>query len=488
MPFLLAADGQEIAGWITLSVLIIDSVCLMSILHLKRDPQSALAWCFTVLALPFVGAVLFALFGYQNIDRPIKRKRRHAADYRLRLSNRGDQSVPSSQGEEIEGWNRIAQLAHRLGADRLTFGNRVEQYHEVAQAYEVMLKDMESAKHHIHLQMFIFRSDATGQRFIEILAKKAKEGVQVRLLYDAVGCWNLRRSLVQLLTDVGGKVASFLPISLLRRRIQINLRNHRKLLVIDGKIGYTGGLNIGDEYLGKSTFFGSWRDSAVRIEGWAVHSFQRLFNEDWNFATNEDIRGSAFFPKIETNGDVSVQVAWSGPDQELKTIREVLFAVIMRAKQRVWIASPYFVPDAGLLDALCLAARSGLDVRLLCPFRPDKWLPFLAARYYWQFVIPAGVKVYQYTAGFLHAKNILVDDQWCSIGTANFDNRSLFLNFEVNCFLDSVDQAKKLEESFLHDFAQSIRIDLKEFSKRPVVGRLAENACRLFSPVLYPMN
>jgi cardiolipin synthase len=181
---------------------------------------------------------------------------------------------------------------------------------------------------------------------------------------------------------------------------------------------------------------------------------------------------------------VRAQIAWSGPDQEIKTIREVLFAAIMKAKQRVWVASPYFVPDAGLLDALCLAARSGRDVRLMLPFRPDKWVPYLAARYYWHEALAAGVRIYQYTHGFMHAKIVIADDRWASVGSANFDNRSLYLNFEMNCLFESQAVVAELEQAMLRDMAVSIRVDPVEFDKRPFVSKLAENTCRLMSPVL----
>jgi cardiolipin synthase len=463
-------------------VVVLDAATIIWILNIKRESLSAMSWCLTVLVLPLIGAMLFILFGYQSIHRPIRRKRFHARQFRSRAP--GVVEIVDRDAPIPEGWSGIATLAQRLGADPATGGHRVQQFHEVSQAYDELLAEFAKAKHHIHLEMFIFRPDESGKRFMQLLAEKVKQGVEVRLLFDGVGSWNLSRSVIRILRDAGGKVAAFLPLSLIRRKFQINLRNHRKIAIVDGRIGYTGGANIGDEYLGKHPFFGGWRDSWIRIEGPAVASMQKVFLEDWDFATDEDVIGEAYFPLPTVQGDATVQIAWSGPDQELKTIREILFAGITRARKRIWLASPYFVPDAALLDVLCLAARSGVDVRLLLPYRPDKWIPFLAAKFYWQFVLPSGVKIYQYTAGFMHAKNLLIDDRWSSIGSANFDNRSLLLNFELNAFIESLAVAQELEAAFLHDFSRSIRLNPTEFEKRPFIGRIVENACRLFSPIL----
>jgi cardiolipin synthase A/B len=382
------------------------------------------------------------------------------------------------------GWQSVSELALSLGADPLLPDNRVDLYHEGQLAYDAMLTDIAKAQHHVHMEMFIFRYDEIGQQFVEALTERAKAGVQVRFLYDAVGSWRLRRKLFEALCAAGGCAEPFLPVQPLRRRLQINLRNHRKILIIDGKVGFTGGLNIGGEYVGRNPFFGPWRDTFLRLEGPSVSSMQRIFLEDWDFSTSDTRRDPGLFPPAPDAGDAEVQVIWSGPDQELKLIREVYFAAITRARSRIWIASPYFVPDAGLLDALCLAARSGVDVRLLCPFRPDKWVAFLAARFYWADLFGAGIKIYQYTAGFMHAKVLLVDDEWASVGTANFDHRSLRLNFELTCVIESKEVIHGLIEQFVKDFAVSIRVNPGQFAARPFVSRVAENAARLASPLL----
>ena len=484
LPPLLAFGWQELTGWIALLNFLLIAFTLFSILAIKKESTSAVAWCMTVIFLPVLGIVSYWLFGYQSVQRPLRRKRKHAAAYRKRAVARGAQTGLASPAVDI-AWDDLTLLSTRLGASPLIGGNRVELYHEGESAFEAMLEAIRSAKQQIHIEFFIFRTDDSGRKFIDAMAERARAGVKVRFLYDAVGSWGLRRKLLRVLTEAGGQAVPFLTLlNPLHRRIQINLRNHRKVLVIDGRTAFTGGLNIGDEYLGKNPFFGPWRDTFLCLEGPGARELQNIFIEDWNFATEEELSGADCYPAVAPLGDVAVQIAASGPDQEIKTIREIYFAAITKATRRIWIASPYFVPDASLLDALCLAARSGRDVRLLCPFRPDKWLPFLAARYYWRDALAAGVKIYQYTSGFMHAKVLIVDDIWASIGSPNFDNRSLHLNFEMTCLIESKAVVAELERAFLCDLAVSIHVDPEQFEQRGLVSRFAENACRLMSPVL----
>ncbi|HZU34500.1 MAG TPA: cardiolipin synthase, partial [Gemmataceae bacterium] len=402
------------------------------VLTVKKEATSAVAWCLVVFFLPFVGSLFFVLFGYQHVRRPLRRKRRHKLFFRQSQPTARQDAIPGSEAAgSNESCRVMAQLAQRFGAFPVTDNNRIAFYHEGQPAFEAMLDAIRSARHHIHLETFIFQPDDTGRLFLDALMQKAREGVEVRLLYDAMGSYRLHRWMVQPLRAAGGKCCAFLPLNVLRRRIQVNMRNHRKICVVDGQIGFTGGLNIGTEYLGRNPRFGFWRDTHLQVRGSAVAGLQYIFLEDWNFASDELVRGPTYFPPPTETGPYAVQVIHSGPDQEHNSIREIYFAAIQRAQRRLWIASPYFVPDAGLLDALCMAGYLGLDVRLLCQYHPDKWIPFFAGRYYFAEVLEPGVKVYQYTKGMMHSKIVLVDDDWASVGTANLDNRSLHLNFEV---------------------------------------------------------
>jgi cardiolipin synthase len=461
---------------------VLSGLTLVWILNTKKNPTSAVAWCLTVWLLPVMGPLLFLLFGYQHVNRPLSRKRKHMRRFQMKHPP----APPETAADDEEETSRraIQRLAQRFGALPVTFGNHVTFYHEGVSAFDAKLEAIRQAEHHIHLEYFIFHPDGIGCTLLQLLAEKARQGVHVRLLYDAMGSRRLVRRVLQPQLDAGGKCSVFLPISLLRRRVQVNMRNHRKILVVDGRVAFTGGLNVGDEYLGKSPRFGFWRDSHLRVEGPAVASLQRVFAEDWDFAASEDLTDSEYFPKTRADGPHPVQVIDSGPDREEKGIREIYFAAILKAKRRLWIASPYFVPDAGLLDAICLAGYMGVDVRLLCQFRPDKWIPLLAAHYYWSDVLAAGVKVYQYTKGMMHSKVVLVDDDWASVGTANLDNRSMYLNFEVNCLIYSPEAVAELDAAFRRDLQTAIRLERKVYAERPFPGRILENACRLLSPVL----
>jgi cardiolipin synthase len=493
---------DEFVDWLPLLIGLLDVtvsvVTIAWVLMTKKDSTSAAAWCLLVIFLPLLGALMFIVFGDQHVTRPLERKRRHKRQYRQPAPETmiaGPDRAPAPETAstaaldlgrppaEARGDN-MAWLAQHFGAFPLTTGNQIAFYHEGASAFDAMLQAMRSARHHIHLETFIFQPDPTGKLFLEVLAQKAREGVEVRLLYDAMGSIRFQRKMLAALWAAGGKSSVFFPLNPFRRRLQINMRNHRKILVVDGQVGFVGGLNVGDEYLGKVVRFGFWRDTHLRLEGPAVSDLQRVFIEDWDFAAGEKLQDRKYFSPRSGAGPYPVQVIDSGPDRELKGIREMYFAAILQARQRVWIASPYFVPDAGLRDALRLAGYLGVDVRLLGQYHPDKWIPLYAARYYWAEMLEAGVKVYQYTRGMMHAKVVLVDNKWASVGTANLDNRSLHLNFEVNCLIYSPEAVAELEEAFRRDLSCSIRLDRAVYARRPFAGRLLENACRLLSPIL----
>ena len=393
--------------------------------------------------------------------------------------------VEAEQAEPTDTtWEGMGRLADRLDAYPLTAGNKITLYSEGRPAFDALFEAVRAAKHHIHVEFFIIQYDNLGRQFLDLLTEKARQGVQVRLIYDAMGSHRLGWWKLRHLRRAGGRHAAFLPLSLLRRRIQINLRNHRKILVVDGRIAFTGGLNIGDEYLGLNRRLGHWRDTSFLVEGPAVESLQRVFIEDWDFAAEESIEGEEYFQADPKAGDIEVQVIHSGPDQEVKSIREVYFAAMFKARQRLWITSPYYVPDQGLRDALCLAGRSGVDARLLLPYRADHYTVHFAGQYYLGDLLDAGVKVYQYTNGFVHSKVWLADGQWASVGTANLDNRSLLLNFEVNCLIYTPKVVAELEEQFRKDLEQAILIEPKVFARRPLAEKMLENVSRLFSPVL----
>jgi cardiolipin synthase len=469
---------------------VLSALTIGFILVSKKNSTSAVAWCLLVFFLPIIGPLFFLLFGYQHVKIPLTRKRRHLRLFASKLprqraeATRGSSQAASLDTQSAAPWEEVSRLARRFGAFPVTTDNQVKFYEEGQPAFDDMLQAIRNARHHVHLETFIFRPDQTGKLFLDALTQKAKEHVQVRLLYDAMGTHRLPRRLLHPLHRAGGHSSLFLPINPLRRRIQINMRNHRKILVVDGQTAFAGGLNIGDEYRSASPRFGFWRDTHCKLEGQAVAGLQRIFIEDWDFAAGENLYADEYFPPAPGSGSCPVQVIDSGPDREQKPIREIYFAAMLRARKRLWIASPYFIPDAGLMDALCLAGYLGVDVRLLTQDHPDKWIPLFAARYYLEEVLNAGIKVYQYTKGMMHSKVVLVDGEWGSVGSANLDNRSMHLNFEANCLIYSPDAVAELEEAFRHDLQFAIRLERHAYRRRPLASRLLDNACRLLSPIL----
>jgi cardiolipin synthase len=460
-------------------------VVIPTVLRTKRDATVAVAWCLLVLFVPIFGALFFWAFGYNYLHRRVGRKRAHRAAFR--------QSHPPALREAVRGaatsdddttYQHLGALALAVRAFPVTPGNAVTLYHETDRAFADLLEAIRAARQYVHLEFFIVRSDATADRLLQLLTEKAKAGVEVRFLFDAMGSLRLKRRTLRPLTDAGGKACAFLPVNPFRSLIQVNLRNHRKIVVIDGRVGFTGGMNVGDEYLGQSARFGYWRDTFLRLQGPAVAGLQRVFTEDWDFASGEALNAAAYFPAVPAEGGTTVQVVESGPDQDTNSIREVYFAAILAARERLWIASPYFVPDGGLLDALRLARYRGVDVRLLCILRPDHFLSFYASRYYWSDLLAAGAHVYQYARGMMHSKIVMVDGRWAMVGSANLDNRSLRLNFEVGCALHAPEQVAELEARFQADLQDAVELDAETFARRPFVAQLTENACRLFSPVL----
>jgi len=384
---------------------------------------------------------------------------------------------------EVGSWENMGQLARRMGATAISDSNEAAFYFDGNTFYDAMIEAIEAAKHHVHMEFFIIQPDEAGKRFRDALVAKARAGVEVRLLYDAIGSRKLRNRFLKPLREAGGYCTAFLPISPLRRRFQINLRNHRKLLLIDGGTGFIGGFNIGNEYLGKGPL-GPWRDAAMRIDGPAVRGLQQVFVEDWDFSSGNYLSHEAYFPPIADRTGHQLQIAWSGPDQQNKAIREVFFGALTNCHHRLWIVSPYFVPDDALLDGIRSAALIGADVRVLTQYRPDKRLTLWASRYYWPTLFDVGVKIYQYVPGMIHGKIIIADDSFATLGTANLDNRSMQLSFEVNALIYSETLVEQLAAAFERDLADAVQVDPDQFACRCRTLRMQENVACLFSPLL----
>lgn len=449
------------------------------VLMRKKNPVSAISWTLAVIFIPYLGVLSFLILGASYVKRRLRKKIFHRSRF-LR------EWTMKSLAEEISSatWADMNRYSSRVGGAPACNGNEIELYKDGKQAFKDKYAAIRAAKHHIHLEYFILRNDETGRTLIDILCKKAAQGVKVRLLLDGIGSLGTR-SLIRKLQNAGGKTASFLPAQLFSPRFTMGLRNHRKILICDGTVAFIGGLNIGDEYLGKVRTFGYWRDTHMKIRGPAVLSLQRVFAEDWDFAAKELISGDTYFPSPWSEGKTQLQIVWSGPDQEENATREIFFAAFTSARKTLWVCTPYFVPDSALLTALIAAARRGVDVRILTQSYPsDHWLTYWAGRYYWENLLNVGARVFEYKKGMMHAKIVIADGAWACVGSSNLDIRSLRLNFEVNGNILSAEDVKKVEEMFLEDQKHSKEITLGVFNKRPVGEQLLENVCRLFSPLL----
>ena len=336
----------------------------------------------------------------------------------------------------------------------------------------------------MHLEYYIWRPDRTGTHLRDLLIQKARAGVAVRFLYDKIGSLWLTNRFLRPMREAGIQVASFLPGPSLRERWSLNLRNHRKIAVVDGRIGFTGGMNIGDEYLGKNPQFGFWRDTHLRIVGPAVWQLQQVFVEDWFYATGDELTLPQIFPRPDDSGSMSALVVADGPDGDVDVFHALMFSAINEARRHVTLATSYFVPTASLLTALETVAYRGVRVRLLVPGKAAYQWTVRAGRSYYESLLSAGVEIHEYQRGLLHSKTLTIDDVWSLVGTPNFDARSLLLNFEVAVVLDDARIAAQLESQFDDDLRDAVRITPDDWSRRRLRSRLAENLCRLFAPVL----
>ncbi|MCC7519989.1 MAG: cardiolipin synthase [Verrucomicrobiae bacterium] len=451
------------------------------ILVRKRHPVSAWAWALTVVFIPWLGALLFLVFGAQRIRRRLRRKLYHRSRFlKLWTTAAGVRKT----GAESSAWAGMDAFALRVGGSPVSEGNELTFYFDGEEAFSAKRDAIRAAEKHVHVEYFILKDDATGAEFTDLLCEKARAGVAVRLLVDAVGARRAGR-LLRRLRQAGGRAVEFLPMRLGGERFAPGLRNHRKILVCDGTTAFTGGLNVANEYVNRSSRFRFWRDTHARVRGPAVLALQRVFAEDWDFAANELISGNSYYPEPHANGRERVQVVWSGPDQENNATRETFFEAMTSARRRLWIATPYLVPDSALLMALRSAAVRGADVRILTQsWPPDHQIAYWAGRYFWEELLSSGVRIYEYGEGMMHAKVVLADGAWASMGTANLDVRSIRLNFEVNLNLHSRGAIEALETAFRRDLRASREVRLGAFRRRPWWEHFAENVCRLFSPLL----
>ena len=447
----------------------------------KRSPNNIIAWTLILYIAPFIGFVIFLLvgrkmnksnmFGIKNSKIKVLEKHNKISKEKTKLQ------LESSNFKNIDMVMALENIDYSPYRD----DNEVCMYSDGKEFFDALLKSLSKAKKSINIQFYIFKNDDIGTKILNILEEKAKAGVEVRLLYDSVGSRLLNKDVLKSLRDVGGKTGEF--------NINMNFRNHRKIVVIDDKIGFVGGFNVGDEYLGKDKKFGYWRDTHIKFKGSAVKDLNLRFLADWRYATKEDVDLTQVLEvSDESIGEpnTGMQIVSSGPNlSDRCEIKLAYLKMIQKAKSYLYIQSPYLIIDKTVSDSLKLAAASGVDVKIMIPGKGDHPFVYWANLFNAGELLEYGIKIYHYDkTAFLHAKTVVIDDEICSIGTANMDIRSYELNFEVNAFIYSKGISKKQKAEFEKDMLKCEELTLEKYKNRGRVVRIKESISRLFSDVL----
>jgi cardiolipin synthase len=458
----------------------------------NRSPHLTIAWALTFYLFPIFGLLLYLFFGREfRVFSKQNKLIRQAMN--ANLSEQLSQAI-ARQAEEIEKlkradppvYGRLVELMRRTGQPPLLCRNSLEILQNASRKYPRLIEDMKAAKHSIHMEYYEWSSDKYMQGVKQILLEKVKEGVEVRLLYDPIGSfYMLSRSYIKEMNAGGVKMVPYSPIYWFHT---ISYRNHRKIAVIDGKIGYIGGLNMAESYLngpGGGRFTG-WRDTHVRFTGETVWALQASFVVQWYNTTEEQLTDPVYFPPVtEPQGYLPLQIVNSGPDSQWSAIRHLYFALITAAQHHIYIQTPFFILDDSLAVALSGAARTGIEVKvMLAPDGPDGGFAYRAGYTYAQNMAKAGVRIFYYQSDYFHAKTINVDSVICSIGSANMDIRSFTINYEANLIIYDEKTAKQLEEDFLKDLEHCVEFDLAAYNRTSVWSRARDSFCRLFSPLL----
>lgn len=488
---------MKILGLIIFIVFCINILCVLAMIFVERKkPQIIVSWLIILTFIPIIGFIFYVLIGSglsYKTKTMIKKKKLYQKEY---------DEFTLRQKEHLQG-RRYKNKEEENFSDLLIFNlnnsnsayfrhNDVRIFTNGEDKINALKKDLKNAKHSINMLYYIFANDEVGNEIMEILLEKAKQGVKVKLLYDSVGCLKTKRRFYKQLEKVGGEVAEFFPplFGIRLVNLKMNYRNHRKIAVIDGKIAYTGGINIRDDHMGKKKKLSPWRDTHVRIVGDAVYGFQSAFFNDWRYCKKmgnnfNSLWEEGYFVSNRNAGETGAQVITSGPDFDEQPIKEAFLKMILSAKEKIYIQTPYFIPDEVMLSALNVARMSGVEINLMIPAIPDKKIVYMATLSYVKELVNLGsnVNVYLYN-GFIHSKVVMIDNKVVSIGTCNFDNRSFALNFEINAFLygETISNQNKL--IFENDVLNSKKIDKTYFKRKPWYSKIAQTFFRLFSPLL----
>ena len=455
----------------------------------RRSPNNIIAWTLILYIAPFIGFIVFLLvgrkmnksnmFGIKNAEIKVLEK------YNRQVKERAQIQIENNNFKSIDMIMALETMDYSPYRD----DNEVCMYSDGKEFFNALIKSLSKAKKSINIEFYIFKNDDIGTKILDILEEKAKNGVEVRLLYDSVGSRLLNRNVLKKLRAVGGKTGEFFPSWLKLINLNMNFRDHRKIVVIDNKVAFVGGFNVGDEYLGKDKKFGYWRDTHIKFKGSAVKDLNLRFLADWRYATKEEVDLSHMLEISDENigePNTGMQIVSSGPNlSDRYEIKLAYLKMIQRAKKYLYIQSPYLIIDKSISDSLKLASASGVDVRIMIPGKGDHPFVYWANLAYAGDLLEYGVKIYHYDrSAFLHAKTVVIDDEICSIGTANMDTRSFELNFEVNAFIYSETISKQQKSEFEKDILKSEELTLEKYQNRSRGVKIKESLSRLFSDVL----
>lgn len=479
-------------NWILLAdivyAVIVIVVCLL-IIYDTPSTSKALAYVLVAIFLPVFGIILYFLFGLnyrkkQLYSKKIVRDKIAVEDLRKRITLETEKAWDTKH-PAIQKHKKLALYLLNDGMSPLSGGNEVKLLINGEKKFPEVIEALKNAKHHIHIEYYIFEDGDIGEEIKNILVQKAKEGVEVRFIYDDFGSRTIRKKFVDELIEAGVQAFPFYKIIFILLANRVNYRDHRKIIIVDGCIGFTGGINVSDRYINKPGQL-YWRDTSVKIMGPGVYYLQYLFICDWNFCSGKHLKleKDFFCTKPITKGKAVVQIAASGPDSEVPTLMFSMVQTIGLAEKELLITSPYFIPGDSILDALHVAALSGINVKILVPNKSDSAIVNAAARSYYGELLAAGVEIYLYQKGFVHAKTLVSDGQLAIIGTANMDHRSFELNFEVNSMIYDTETAGQLRDVFYDDIKDAKKINPNTWKKRPVYKQLPEKLARLLSPLL----
>ncbi len=458
----------------------------------RKNPTATIAWLMALFFLPVVGFILYLFIGQSfHRDRMFRVKK----EYDEKMTDLIESQKKELFNHQIskshavsDAYKRMMLMLMESNRALVTTDNEVRVFTDGNSKFKALLEAIRKAEDHIHLEYYILKDDEIGREVFAALTERAKAGVTVRFLGDGLGAAGPKRSFFSSYLEAGGKLAFFFPSLLHIRHPRINYRNHRKIAVIDGKTGFIGGFNIGDDYLGRVPEWAPWRDTAVMVEGHAVFSMQIRFILDWNYASKEDTIefSSRYFPELNGLAEalLPMQVVSGGPDTYWNPIKESYLKLISLATESVYIQTPYFIPDESIMDALRMAALSGVDVRIMMPSKPDHFFVYWAGYSYIEQLLDAGVRAYTYDNGFIHAKTIVVDEAAASVGSANWDVRSFRLNFETNAIMYDHQIAKELKEKYLLDLHVCTGLTPDRFAALPLKIKIKKSVSRLFSPLL----